>query len=535
MKKETYTKYQLECKLREIEDLHKTEIEQLENDNKHLKGAVTSLSERLETVTKERDHLKDEVKVLEKEHDIQVESYHKVTAENDELRKDLRAKEESNKKLADQFYEYRDELVKWRKKAADLNTKCCGLTHELEGVRGALKRQSEFREKAEAGRDEYKQEMVKWKNEASDWHNKHDGIDHELRGIREALSREAEMRVNAENKAKEMEHLADDLEKQRRELEHNREDVESLKASLADCCSAKIKEGRDLTSKIKSLKEDLKKMTGSRDWYVKEAAKLRGWYDDLKKLYDKARKEGEEGCTMWREDSWKNRDERDHYKKIYEAAARKNDELQCEVNKLTQDNTALHDRVNILEQRWTGTFNPEDELLGRKMLEWQDINVILAKHNIENSMVLGAELDMLKDYRGVIIKYNIPGAKALDESLKRLERFQQMLRDWNFQMIDEFSTYVNGLHNYKIICEQNLISSTDELKKSLDELKTFRLSPFRSLGTEWRDVVDKHHVVNYCDLENRLSLLEKYQGAAYDLQKSDGFKWLSETVSGRRE
>lgn len=55
MKKETYTKYQLECKIRELKSLHETEIKQLENDNNHLKGAVTNLSERLDAVTKERD------------------------------------------------------------------------------------------------------------------------------------------------------------------------------------------------------------------------------------------------------------------------------------------------------------------------------------------------------------------------------------------------------------------------------------------------------------------------------------------------
>ena len=424
------TKYQLECKVRELESLHKTEIEK-----------------------------------LKKEYDVQVESYRKVVEENKTLRSDLAAKEESNKKLAAQFYAYREELVKW-------------------------------------------------KNEAGDWHNKYDGVTVELAGVRGALNRQSELRVNAENKAKELEHLADDLEKQRRELEdwktgqennlkevyrnhdelsnkawkwdkvhelvnahgidtmsklkdalveleHKREDVESLKASLADSCSAKIKEGRDLTSKIESLKENLKKMTDSRDWYVKEAAKLRKWYDNLKKLYDKALKEGEEGCTMWREDSWKNRDERDHYKKIYEAAARKNDELQCEVNRLTQDNTALHDRVNILEQRWTDKFNPEDELFGRKISEWQEYDAILVKYGVPSPESLDAKLDpfeparltatksyhvmknwcvndekdlddelgLLSRYRAVMEKYGIGCPEELDRSLDRRQRMNHMLHE----------------------------------------------------------------------------------------------------------
>lgn len=507
------TKYQLECKLREIRSLHKTEIEKLEKERDKLKDALNGQVRISVEIGKERDHLKDEVKVLEKEHDIQVESYHKVTAENDQLRKDLCAKEESNKKLADQFYAYREELVK------------C-------------------------------------KNEARDLHNKYDGITVELAGVRGALNRQSELRVNAENKAKEMEHLADDLEKQRKELEdwktgqennlkeayrnhdelsnkawkwdkihelvnahgidtmsklkdalveleHKREDVESLKTSLADSCAAKIKEGRDLTSKIKSLKEDLKKTTDSRDWYVKEAAKLRGWYDNLKKLYDKARKEGEEGCTMWREGCWELRDERDRYKKIYEAAARKNDELQCEVNRLTQ-------KVQDLEKRLPGTYlslpRPDDEICGRKIKEWMGYHAVLVKYGIPSPESLDAKLDPFEPARltatrsyNVMVKYGINDEKELDESLKRLERFQQMLRDWHFQMIDEFSTYVNGLHNYKIICEQNLIGSTDELKKSLDELKTFRLSPFRSLGTEWRDVFDKYGLRTPDELENLLA------------------------------
>lgn len=411
------TKYQLECKVRELESLHKIEIEK-----------------------------------LKKEHDVQVESYRKVVEENKTLRDDLAAKEESNKKLADQFYAYREELVKW-------------------------------------------------KNEAGDWHNKYDGTTVELAGVRGALNRQSELRVNAENKAKELEHLADDLEKQRRELEdwktgqennlkeayrnhdelsnkawkwdkvhelvnahgidtmsklkdalveleHKREDVESLKTSLADCCAAKIKEGRDLTSKIKSLKEDLKKMTGSRDWYVKEAAKLRGWYDNLKKLYDKARKEGEEGCTMWREDSWKNRDERDHYKKIYEAAARKNDELQCEVNRLTQ-------KVQDFEKRLPGTYlalpRPDDEICGRKIKEWMGYNAVLVKYGIPSPESLDAKLDPFEPARLTATKsYNV-------------------MKDWCVNDDKDLYDKLSLLSRYRDVMEKYGVGGPEELDKCLDQ------------------------------------------------------------------
>jgi len=156
-------------------------------------------------------------------------------------------------------------------------------------------------------------------------------------------------------------------------------------------------------------------------------------------------------CGDWMDRAFKSERERDDLKKELselkenlEKAARRNGELQNEVNKLYQ--------------RWTDTFNPEDEMLGRKVLEWQDINVVLTKYGIDSAETLDKMISLLK--------------------------------------------------------ARNMC---------------------RSLGSEWRDVVDKHHVATYFDLENRLSLLEKYQSAAYDLQKSDGFKWLSETVSGRHE
>jgi hypothetical protein len=99
----------------------------------------------------------------------------------------------------------------------------------------------------------------------------------------------------------------------------------------------------------------------------------------------------------------------------FEKAARKNDELQNEVNKL--------------QQRWTDTFNPEDELLGRKVLEWQEINVVLAKHNIDSADSLETELEHLKafrlrpvrglgaDWRDVIDKHGIESAEKLDAIL----------------------------------------------------------------------------------------------------------------------
>lgn len=474
MKKETYTKYQLECKIRELKSMHETEIEQLEKELNELKSILVEKSSECDFLTKD-NRAKSEA-VANACADLKNKG-----KELEDARAELKALKEGNKKLSDQFYEYREKLV--------------STSHELEGVRGALKRESEMRTEAEKKCDELRNNAWKW-DKIHELMNAH-GID-TMSKLKDALV----------------------------ELEHKREDVESLKTSLADSCAAKIKEGRDLTAKIESLGRELCSAKKAMALDSKEVNKLRRWYDNLKKLYDKARKEGEEGCAMWRESTWKVKDERDRWidralkdeeelrkskerdriaKENFEKVIRRNDELQNEVNKL--------------QQRWTDKFNPEDELLGRTVLEWQDINVILAKHNIENSMVLGAELDMLKEYRKVLDKHCIIGPSHLDKSLEQHERFQQMLQDRHFQTIDEFSTYINELNNYKVICGQNLIGSTDELKKSLDELKTFRLSPFRSLGKEWRDVVDKYHVASANELDKCLNQRQRMHHTLHVLKK----------------
>jgi len=475
----------------------------------------------------------------------------------EDARAELKAIKEGNKKLADQFYDYRTELVKVRKDLADAIEKRDSFKVELEGVRGALKRESELRVDAEKKRDEYKQEMVKWKNEAGRYQIWWEGV-----------CKDKELLTN----------FKDDVEKILRK--HNKLTLEDLDNALRHWDYTNNKLSHYLSMPLESLIQLLDEygvndfcklrerlMYGPTTDYSnallsirkleKRNVDLEGVANDLEKqrrdleqklsqernvsMVQEARATDLEGqlrrktndCGEWMDRAFRDEAElrklKEHdqiAQENFEKVLRRNDELQNEVNKL--------------RQRWTDEFNPEDELLGRKVLEWQDINAVLAKHNIENSMVLGAELDTLKEYRKVLNKHSSAangfiGPGPLDESLERLERFQQMLRDWHFRTIDEFSTYVNGLHNYKIICEQNLIGSTDELKKSFDELKAFRLHPIRGLGEAWRDVVDRHNVQSASDLENRLSLLEKYQSAAYDLQKSNGFKWLSETVSGRHE
>ena len=372
----------------------------------------------------------------------------------EDARAELKTKEACNKKLADQFYDYRTELVKVRKELADTIENRDSLKVELEGVRGALKRESELRVDTEKKRDDYKQETVKLKTTAEDYQNRW-----------HSACRENERLHNYLN----------EVEKIQRK--HNKLTLEDIDNALRQWSYIDNKLSHDLCMPLESLIQLLDEhdvndfcklrerlMYGPTTDYSnallsirkleKRNVDLEGVANDLEKqrreLEQKLRRKTND-CGEWMDRAFRDEEElrkvTEHDRiaqENFEKAARKNDELQNEVNKL--------------RQRWTDKFNPEDELLGRKVLEWQEINVILAKYGIDSAETLDKMISLLK--------------------------------------------------------ARNM---------------------FRSLGSEWRDVVDKHHVVTYFDLENRLSLLEKYQSAAYDLQKSDGFKWLSETVSGRHE
>lgn len=235
----------------------------------------------------------------------------------EDARAELKALREGNKKLADQFYDYRNKLVKVRKELADAIEKRDSFKVELEGVRGALKRESELREHAE--------------NE------------------------------NATLKA-----LSDDLEKQRRELEQKLVQEQNV---------AMVQEARatDLERQLRRKTEDCG------DW-MDRAFKAEKERDDLKK--------------EWRE-----------LKENFEKAARKNDELQNEVNKL--------------QHRWTSEPHPKDELLGRTIEEWQELNEILAKYNINDSGSLDDKLLFLEAFHQVLKKRNMIGPLDLDKRLSQ--------------------------------------------------------------------------------------------------------------------
>lgn len=416
------TKFELEREVRRLNATIKTlksnngrqaaEIEELENDNKHLKGAVTILSERLEAVTKERD-----------------------------------AKEESNKKLAAQFYEYREKLV--------------GTSHELEGVRGALKREAEMRTEAkkkcdelceklvkmgnefEAYRksfndkdiecDKYRQEMIKWKNEAGNYHNGWDIIRMENCRLRNELN-----------------------EVERIQRKHNMLTLESLDNALKQWNYIDGKLSHDLCMPLESLIQLLDEygvndfcklrerlMYGPTTMYSNALASVRKLEDENKVLkavaddLEKQRRELEQklrrktgACSDWidrtfrAEEALRKVKEHDRIaQENFEKASRKNDELQNEVNKL--------------QQRWTDTFNPEDELLGRKVLEWQEINAVLSKYGISSPEILDNMISLLKaknlyrslgsEWRDVVEKYHVANPDELDRCLDQRQRMHHTL------------------------------------------------------------------------------------------------------------
>ena len=359
----------------------------------------------------------------------------------EDARAELKIKEACNKKLADQFYDYRTELVKVRKELADAVEKRDSFKVELEGVRGALKRESELRVDTEKKRDEYKQETVKLKTTAEDYQNRW-----------HSACRENERLHNYLN----------EVEKIQRK--HNKLTLEDIDNALRHWDYTDNKLSHDLSMPLESLIQLLDEydvndfcklrerlMYGPTTDYSnallsirkleKRNVDLEGVANDLEKqrreleqklaqernvaMVQEARATDLEGqlrrqtdnCKYWTDRAF--RDEEELKKSMehdritqenFEKAARKNDELQNEVNKL--------------QQRWTDTFNPEDELLGRKVLEWQQINAILAKHNIESAEKLDARLScsVPEEYMKVFNRYGIGSVERLEQAMSKLNR-----------------------------------------------------------------------------------------------------------------
>ncbi len=382
------TKYQLEIELSELKRLYSekcSECDFLTKDNLAKSEAATHACADLKNLRKDLE----------------------------DARTDLATKEACNKKLADQFYDYRKELVKVRKELADAIEKRDSLKIELEGVRGALKRESELRVDTEKKRDEYKQETVKLKTTAEDYQNRW-----------HSACRENERLHNYLN----------EVEKIQRK--HNKLTLEDIDNALRQWNYIDGKLSHDLSMPLESLIQLLDEydvnnfcklrerlMYGPTTDYSNALANVRrlekeGWNlkavaDDLEKqrreleqklaqehnvsMVQEARatdleqqlRRKTKDCGDWMDRAFRDEEElrksKEHDRiaqENFEKASRRNDELQNEVNKL--------------RQRWTDAFNPEDELLGRKVLEWQEINVVLAKHNIESTEALD---DRLQRYR----------------------------------------------------------------------------------------------------------------------------------------
>ena len=437
------TKDQLEIELNELKQLYSekcSECDFLTKDNRAKSEAATNACA----------DLKNKGKDLE------------------DARAELKALKECNKKLADQFYDYRTELVKVRKDLADAIEKRDSLKVELEGVRGALKRESDMRVDTEKKRDEYKQEMVKWKDASEDYQNRW----HSAWKGNERLR----------NELNEIEEI---------QRKHNKLTLESLDNALRQWEYIDNKLSHDLCMPLESLIQLLDEygvnnfcklrdrlMFGPLDDYSnvianvkkleKENMDLKAVADDLEKqrrdldqklaqeqnvaMVQEARatdlewqlRQKTADCGDWMDRAFRDEAElkksKEHDRiaqENFEKVLRRNDELQNEVNKL--------------RKRWTDEFNPEDEMLGRKVLEWQEINVILAKHNIENSMVLDAELDMLKEYRKVLDRHGIVGPKPLDERLSQScpEKYMEVFSKYGIDSAERLDQVLGVIRKIK--------------------------------------------------------------------------------------
>lgn len=409
------TKNQLEIELNELKQLYGekcSECDFLTKDNRAKSEAVTNACADLKNLRKDLE----------------------------DARAELQTKEVCNKKLADQFYDYRNELVKVRKDLAEAIEKRDSLKVELEGVRGALKRESELREHAENENKMLRNE----RNEVEKIQRKHnkltlEDIDNALRQwnyIDGKLSHDLCMPLESliqlldeygvndfcklrerlmygpttdysnalanvrklEKENMDLKAVADDLEKQRRELEQKL--VQEHNVSM-------VQEAR-----VTDLEGQLRRQTDNCKYWTDRAFRDE---EELKKSMEHDRIAQEN----------------------FEKAARRNDELQNEVNKL--------------QQRWTDTFNPEDELLGRKVLEWQEINVTMAKHNIENAMVLESELGMLKEYRKVLDKHGIMGPPYLDKRLSQScpEKYMEVFSKYGIDSAERLDQVLGVIRKIK--------------------------------------------------------------------------------------
>lgn len=445
-----------------------------------------------------------------------------------DARAELSTKEACNKKLADQFYDYRNELVKVRKELADAIEKRDSLKVELEGVRGALKRESELRVDAEKKRDEYKQETVKLKTAAEDYQNRWHSACRENERFRNYLN-EVEKIQRKHNKL-----TLEDIDNALRQWNYTDNKLshelcmplESLihmldEYDVNDYCKLRDRLTYAPTAAYSNVLAQVRKLE-------KENKDLKAVADDLEKqrreleqklvqehnvaMVQEARATDLEGrlrrktndCGDWMDRAFRDEEELKKVKEHdriaqenFEKAARRNDELQNEVNKL--------------QQRWTDEFNPEDEMLGRKVLEWQEINAVLAKHNIENSTVLDAELDMLKEYRKVLDRHSSAvhgaiGAGLLDKLLssRETEIFGYPVADWK-RVLDENSVdcpgklaaFLEGFEKYRrVVRNHGITNGQDELDNRLEKLE------------ELVKVCTDHGIKSWFDLQKRLDEIE---------------------------
>ena len=387
----------------------------------------------------------------------------------EDARAELQIKEACNKKLADQFYDYRTELVKVRKELADAIENRDSLKVELEGVRGALKRESELRVDTEKKRDEYKQETVKWKNEAGRYQIWWEGVckDNELlknfKGDIEKIMQKYCI-LTTDSLDNQLRHWKYTDNKLSHDLCMPLESLIQLldEYGVNDFCKLRERLMYGPTTDYSNALANVRKLE-------KENATLKALSDDLEKqrreleqklvqehnvaMVQEAKATDLEGqlrrktndCSDWMDRAFRDEEElrkvKEHDRiaqENFEAAARRNDVLLNEVNKL--------------QQRWTDTFNPEDELLGRKVLEWQEINVTMAKHNIENAMVLESELDMLKEYRKVLDKHGVMGPTYLDKRLSQScpEEYMKVFNKYGIGSVERLEQAMSKLNRISV-------------------------------------------------------------------------------------
>lgn len=337
---------------------------------------------------------------------------------------------------------------------------------ELDGVRGALNRESEMREKAEKDRDQYRQEAVKWKNEAGDYHSRWEGACIERNRLRDELNEVEEI-----------------------QRKHNKLTLESLDNALKQWSYIDSKLSHDLCMPLESLimlldeygvndfcKLRKRLLYGPTDDYSdaladvrrleKENMDLRRVADDLEKqrrLLQKYQNEWMDRALNAEKELRKAKEHDRIAQENFEKAARKNDELQNEVNRL--------------QQRWTDTFNPEDEMLGRKVWEWQEINVVLAKHNISSP-------------------------ESLDDRLCQLGPSGKPMTFY---------------HDVDSVLDKHGIGSADSLDRVISIFKERNLC--RGLDSEWRDVVDKYRVNSPGELDRMLDQRQQMAHAFHEIKK----------------